>query len=65
MSSLIPSLKYSCSMSPLMFWNGRTQIVSLRRAARGAALSVVGGASAAMLSRSLRHPGAAASPVQR
>ena len=26
MSSLIPSLKYSCSESPLMFWKGSTQI---------------------------------------
>ncbi len=26
MSSTIPSAKYSCSGSPLMFWNGRTAI---------------------------------------
>ena len=31
-SSLIPSLKYSCSGSPLMLANGRTQIESLRTA---------------------------------
>ena len=30
MSSLMPSLKYSCSASPLMFWNGRTQIETSR-----------------------------------
>ena len=26
MSSIIPSAKYSCSGSPLMFWNGRIAI---------------------------------------
>ncbi len=29
MSSTIPSAKYSCSGSPLMFWNGRTAIDGL------------------------------------
>ena len=30
MSSLMPSLKYSCSGSPLMFWNGSTQTETSR-----------------------------------
>ena len=29
MSSTIPSAKYSCSGSPLMFWSGRTAIDGL------------------------------------
>ena len=29
MSSTIPSAKYSCSGSPLIFWNGRTAIEGL------------------------------------
>ena len=29
MSSTIPSAKYSCSGSPLMFWNGSTAIEGL------------------------------------
>lgn len=29
MSSTIPSTKYSCSGSPLMFWKGRTPIEGL------------------------------------
>src|SRR5579862_3587173 len=31
MSSVMPSLKYSCSGSPLMFANGRTQIATVGR----------------------------------
>jgi len=30
-SSTMPSAKYSCSGSPLMFWNGRTAIDGLSR----------------------------------
>jgi hypothetical protein len=40
MSSTMPSAKYSCSGSPLMFWNGRTAIEGLSgRARRSAGLS--------------------------
>ena len=35
MSSLIPSLKYSCSGSPLLLANGSTQMESFGTAARG------------------------------
>ena len=40
MSSLIPSAKYSCSGSPLMFWNGSTAMEGLSGSARGCAVSV-------------------------
>src|SRR6267142_5918325 len=35
MSSTIPSAKYSCSGSPLMFWNGNTAIEGLSGSASG------------------------------
>ena len=35
MSSTIPSAKYSCSGSPLMFWNGRTAIDGLSGSGSG------------------------------
>ena len=34
MSSTMPSTKYSCSASPLMFWNGKTAIEGLSGSAR-------------------------------
>jgi hypothetical protein len=37
MSSTIPSVKYSCSESPLMFWKGSTAIEGLSGNASGAA----------------------------
>ena len=42
MSSEIPSLKYSCSGSPLMFANGKTAIEGLS----GSCAVVVGGVTA-------------------
>ena len=36
MSSMMPSAKYSCSGSPLMFWNGRTAIDGLSGSGRAA-----------------------------
>src|SRR4029450_3418102 len=51
MSSTIPSAKYSCSGSPLMFWNGRTAMEGLV----GNVRLPVGGAAAPHLS-----PGASA-----
>src|SRR5437868_2885677 len=39
MSSTMPSAKYSCSGSPLMFWNGRTAIDGLAGARRGDAVA--------------------------
>jgi len=46
MSSTTPSAKYSCSASPLMFWNGRTAIEGFSGRA-----SAVGPAAAALYSR--------------
>ena len=40
MSSTMPSAKYSCSGSPLMFWNGSTAMEGLSGSARGCAVSV-------------------------
>ena len=61
MSSLIPSLKYSCSGSPLMFWNGSTQIETPPEATR--LLSAAGfPASCMTLASSLRQPGAVRCP---
>ena len=34
-SSTMPSAKYSCSGSPLMFWNGKTAIDGLSGSASG------------------------------
>src|SRR6478752_7556418 len=56
MSSLIPSLKYSCSASPLMFWNGSTQIETSRVDSRGASADVGDPASVDTLDTSLRQP---------
>ena len=48
MSSTMPSTKYSCSGSSLMFWNGSTAIEGLSgRASRGAGVFAFGGRSAA------------------
>src|SRR5439155_22530578 len=65
MSSLIPSLKYSCSASPLMLANGRTHTHTCRPCARGAAFAVstTTGASACKLATSLRQPAALVSPL--
>ncbi len=66
MSSLMPSLKYSCSASPLMLANGRTQTDSLRAA--GAAVGAPGAEAEAVRSARLLttffQPGASMSPVQ-
>jgi hypothetical protein len=45
MSSTIPSAKYSCSGSPLMFWNGRTAIEGRSVMATGSvgAIAIVAG----------------------
>src|SRR3982750_2898388 len=66
MSSLMPSLKYSCSASPLMLTNGSTQTDGpLRRIGERAALALaVSPARAAMLDSTLRQPGAWTSPRQ-
>ena len=64
-SSLMPSLKYSCSASPLILWNGKTQTETSRIERRG--FSLLGPrspASAATLATNLRQPGASVSPVQ-
>ena len=42
MSSTIPSAKYSCSGSPLMFWNGRTAIDGMSGAPRSGAGAAIG-----------------------
>ena len=42
MSSTMPSAKYSCSGSPLMFSNGSTAMEGLSGSARGCAVSVGG-----------------------
>ena len=42
MSSVRPSAKYSCSGSPLMFWNGRTAIEGLFGSGSGSAGSAAG-----------------------
>ena len=42
MSSTMPSAKYSCSGSPLMFWNGSTAMEGLSGRASGCAVSVGG-----------------------
>jgi hypothetical protein len=52
MSSLMPSAKYSCSVSPLMFWNGSTAIEGLSgSASTGGPLTSVLPASRAAHSR--------------
>jgi hypothetical protein len=63
MSSLIPSLKYSCSGSPLMFWNGSTQTETIR-AERRVAGGCASPANAATLAASFFHPGLSAPPFQ-
>src|SRR5258708_26624247 len=63
MSSLIPSEKYSCSGSPLMLANGRTQMESLRTAfpdARG----LLGDARLAIAPTTCFHPGVSLPPDQ-
>src|SRR5438045_5356357 len=68
MSSLIPSLKYSCSGSPLMLANGRTQIENERAddgAGPPAADEEAGAVRSAMLATTFRQPGASASPFHR
>jgi hypothetical protein len=48
MSSTMPSTKYSCSGSPLMFWNGNTAMEGLSgRANAGAGRSSFAGFTAA------------------
>ena len=61
MSSVMPSVKYSCSGSPLMFWNGSTAIDGLsgkrERYVAAAASAVVGaGAGAAVAFQSAGFP---------
>src|SRR5207248_2471955 len=63
-SSLIPSLKYSCSASPLMFWNGSTQTQTCWRRGRALLSATTLGASAWTLATSLRQPGESVSPDQ-
>ena len=48
MSSLIPSLKYSCSGSPLMLTNGSTQIEGPRAGAGAAGAPVADGPAGAV-----------------
>src|SRR5207244_1920220 len=62
MSSLMPSLKYSCSGSPLMFWNGSTHTETSRDAVRELVLTTDAPASAVTLAWSLRQPGAVRCP---
>src|SRR3954469_16890984 len=70
MSSLMPSLKYSCSASPLMLTKGRTQTDSLRDGADGAAAALLplscdgAPASSAMLASTLHQPWDVVSPAQ-
>src|SRR6185369_14857600 len=65
MSSLIPSLKYSCSESPLILANGNTQTDTSCRAGRGpSVLRSEGPMIAATLAVSLRQPAASCSPFQ-
>src|SRR5262245_11268945 len=47
-SSTIPSTKYSCSGSPLMFWKGRTTIDGLAASAGGPSNEVATGDAAAV-----------------
>ena len=42
MSSTIPSAKYSCSGSPLIFWNGKTAIDGLSGSVRVGLTGVIG-----------------------
>ncbi len=67
MSSLMPSLKYSCSGSPLMLANGSTQIEWVLAVGGDGRRSAAAGArpvSSAMLSTTLRQAGALVSPRQ-
>ena len=52
MSSTMPSAKYSCSGSPLMFWNGNTAMEGLS----GSASAATGGATAITDSRRTGRP---------
>ena len=57
MSSLMPSLKYSCSASPLMLANGRTQIETRGVVAgEGAATGALRSAKSGDAGINLRHP---------
>src|SRR5690348_7646997 len=65
MSSLMPSLKYSCSMSPLMLAKGRTQTESRRRGGRECGFaSGEAPVSSATLARSLRQPAESGLPLK-
>ena len=63
MSSQMPSLKYSCSGSPLMFWNGSTHTDSAPDVSRAFAGAFASGAPASSfkLAHSFRHPCASVS----
>src|SRR5580658_2299765 len=66
MSSLIPSLKYSCSGSPHMLAKGRTQMEGLLGPVAVPSDDCADGppVSSAMLVTTFRQPGASRSPVQ-
>ena len=53
MSSTIPSAKYSCSGSPLMFWKGKTAIEGLSGRGNGVACGGIVGAPAGCEARTL------------